>query len=81
MSLVEFYTEIFNENMIVLLKKKDVRTVIDFLQKSPEDIGKILNIPVRVNNHVTWSAVTQICHSLSRIGIFNSRIPLQYEKR
>ena len=53
MSTVECFPYIFDDETITVLKKNNIRTALDFLNESPESIGKILKLRFKVSYSIS----------------------------
>lgn len=49
MSTLECYPSVFNEITISLLKRNNIRSILDFLHETPESTGKILKMSFKVS--------------------------------
>lgn len=54
MSSLNYYSSIFTTEQLAKLRHRNIITIMDFLQESPESISKMMNLRFKVS-HITLS--------------------------
>lgn len=57
MSTIECFPSFFDDEAITILRKNNIRTILDFMNETPESIGKILKLHFKVSHSIRDSRV------------------------